>query len=91
VRGILAPYGECMQDIATFAWVFSAPYAGLSLEKYPNISAWMKRIEERPAVLEGLDVPAKNTLKEALNDPKAMEAIIKDAQGMMVSTKARGQ
>lgn len=72
-----------------FSWVFCAPWAGLSLDTYPNIKAWIERIEGREAVKEGLDVPEPNSLKAALDDPEAMKRAIAEAQNMMVSTKAK--
>ena len=44
-------------DIKTFPWVRIAPRTGVDLEPYPNIRAWIARIEARPAVQAGLKVP----------------------------------
>ena len=48
-------------DIKTFPWIrVSMPGGllgdaiGLDFSPYPNIQAWVKRIEERPAVVKGL-------------------------------------
>lgn len=74
-------------DIATFCWIFAAPWAGLTLDKYPNLKAWHDKILERPAVREGLDVPEPNRMMLALKDPEIMKELVEDAQAMMVSTK----
>lgn len=37
-------------DIAHFAWVRSANYAGLNLQDFPATSNWVHRIAKRPAV-----------------------------------------
>ena len=74
-------------DISTFGWVFAAPWAGLSLDEFPNLKKWHDRILERPAVKEGLDVPEPNAMMAALADPEKMKASIAAAQAMMVSTK----
>ena len=45
-------------DIACFGWVNSAPMVGISLkEQFPNLYAWVKRVNERPAVQRGLKIP----------------------------------
>ena len=74
-------------DIATFSWVFAAPWAGLSLDAYPNLKAWHDKLMERPAVKVGLDVPEPNKLVLALADPERMKKAVEEAQAMMVSTK----
>lgn len=35
-------------DVAGYTYVAHAPEGGVSLEDYPNISAWLKRIEAQP-------------------------------------------
>lgn len=86
------PKGLCSHcvgcaDIATFCWIFSAPWAGLSLDSYPSLKAWHDKIAARSAVKEGLDVPEPNRLMIALNDPEVMKNLVAEAQTMMVSTK----
>lgn len=44
--------------------------SGISLDDLPNVQAWKKRIEERPAVQKGLDVPEPNKFKEAADPEK---------------------
>ncbi|CEL55498.1 hypothetical protein RSOLAG1IB_01510 [Rhizoctonia solani AG-1 IB] len=47
-----------LADINTYPWVRSWSWAGVdSLEAFPNVEAWLKRISERPQVDSGLDVP----------------------------------
>lgn len=36
-------------DIAHFSWARSASYAGLDLRAFPALSAWVEKIEHRPA------------------------------------------
>ncbi len=42
-------------DIAHFAWIRSASYAGLSLSEYGYAQAWTSRIEQRDAVRHGIE------------------------------------
>ena len=44
-------------DIKAWAWVRMAPRVGLELDAYPNVKAWVERIDARPAVQRGLGVP----------------------------------
>jgi glutathione S-transferase len=44
-------------DIKAFGWVRIAPRTGVELAPFPKLTAWLKKIEERPAVKEGLAVP----------------------------------
>lgn len=41
-------------DIACYPWVLRAPDTGQDLAKFPHISAWVRRIAERPAVVRGM-------------------------------------
>jgi len=50
-------------------------FAGITLDDLPHVQAWMKRIEERPAVKRGIDVPEPFD-KEASKDPKKVQEAI---------------
>ena len=61
--------------------------AGIEIDDMPHLQAWLKRIEERPGVKKGLDVPDKNPLKEMMQDPQKQKEATEKAQKMMVSHK----
>jgi len=44
-------------DIACFPWVRGHDWAGVSIDDLPNLQAWLARLEARPAVQRGLNVP----------------------------------
>ncbi|KAK9804433.1 hypothetical protein WJX72_012479 [[Myrmecia] bisecta] len=44
-------------DIANFTWVYGHSMFGISLDDKPHLKAWLARIEARPAVQRGLDIP----------------------------------
>lgn len=46
-------------DIATFPWVRGHAWVGASTEGLQGLQAWLERIEARPAVQRGLQVPAR--------------------------------
>ena len=41
-------------DIATFPWIRAADFVGLQLSGAPNLTAWMNRVGDRPAVRRAL-------------------------------------
>ena len=47
----------------------------------------MQRIEQRPAVQKGLDIPEENIHKQIARDPKKKQELIEEARKMMVSHK----
>ncbi len=51
-------------DIATFPWVRSHQWCGLSLDEYPNVRRWNDVIEAREAVQRGLAVPKRTELDD---------------------------
>lgn len=44
-------------DIANWGWVNVSYFSGVNLEQFPNLNAWWKRIEQRPAVQKGMAIP----------------------------------
>ncbi|HWS26643.1 MAG TPA: glutathione binding-like protein [Xanthomonadales bacterium] len=54
----LAGSSYSVADIMNFGWLREAHYAGVQLENYPAVSAWVDRIAARPAVLRGLQAIA---------------------------------
>jgi len=50
-----------LADINGFPWVRGHGWAGVENveEEFPNVAAWLKRIEERPGVYAGLGVPVR--------------------------------
>ncbi|MBW4420792.1 MAG: glutathione S-transferase N-terminal domain-containing protein [Myxacorys californica WJT36-NPBG1] len=46
-------------DIATFPWVATYEFQGLTLDKHPNLKRWFEAINQRPAVQKGMNVPER--------------------------------
>lgn len=57
-------------DIAHYGWVAAAGWAGVSIDEFPALKAWEERMEKRPGVAKGQDVPEPFTIKERQKDPK---------------------
>ncbi|KAL0034891.1 hypothetical protein WJX77_011658 [Trebouxia sp. C0004] len=73
-------------DIANFSWMYVHQMAGITLDDLPHVQAWMKRIEERPAVRRGIDVPEPFD-KAAMQDPKkaALQVLLTAEQRMTLT------
>lgn len=44
-------------DIATFPWVASYDFQGLTLDNHPHLKRWFELVQARPAVERGMAVP----------------------------------
>jgi GST-like protein len=51
---ILSAYS--IADMMAFPWAFISKPLGIDLEVYPNVSGWRKRIKNRPAVREAINL-----------------------------------
>jgi GSH-dependent disulfide-bond oxidoreductase len=47
-------------DIATFPWVASYEFQGLTLDEHPHLKRWFESLGQRPAVQRGMAVPPRN-------------------------------
>jgi glutathione S-transferase len=47
-RGFLAADHATIADLACYSYVAHAPEGGISLEPYPHVQAWLKRVEALP-------------------------------------------
>lgn len=63
-------------DIANFSWVNVSLFAGVDLAQFKNLQAWQKRIDARPAVQAGTNVPKESQLVNA----KYAEALESDKE-----------
>lgn len=86
-REWLAAGQYTIADMANFSWIYMHEWAGVEIDDLPNLKAWLQRIEERPAVQKGLDVPEENVKKQMARDPKKKEEMIAWAKNMMGSHK----
>ena len=66
-------------DFATFPWVRSHEWAGLSIDGMPNVRRWLDTLSARPAVKRGLAVPAKTERAS----PGAQDAAIRTGRSIL--------
>ncbi len=50
-RSFLVGDGATIADIAGYSYIAHAPEGGVSLEPYPNVRAWLERIESLPGFI----------------------------------------
>jgi GST-like protein len=62
-------------DIATFPWVRTYEWGGISIEGLDNLQRWLATIEDRPAVQRGLVVPAQKEVKTEAEVEERVEEI----------------
>lgn len=68
-------------DIANFSWVYAHEWAGVSLDGLSNLSDWLERMKQRPAVQRGLDVPEPLNLTQASDEKQ--EEFVDSARNML--------
>lgn len=56
-------------DLAHWGWIAAAGWAGIDITQYPKLQAWEERLEKRPGVAKGMNVPTEYKLKAILKDP----------------------
>lgn len=66
-------------DMAAFGWVYAHDWAGVPIDDLPNLKAWLKRIEDRPAVAKAVDIPEESFVKAQQRDPKKKEELIEQS------------
>ena len=54
----LAGESYSVADIMNFGWLRASQYAGVQLDNYPAVRAWVTRMAARPAVIRGLQAIA---------------------------------
>jgi glutathione S-transferase len=75
-------------DIAHYGWVAAAGWAGVDIDKFPALKAWMDRMEAREGVEKGRHVPDRHTIKELLKDKaKTEEHAAKSRQWVQAGMK----
>lgn len=53
-------------DLASFAWINWAEWAGVEVNGFKHLKAWLDRINARPAIQKGLDVPEPFEMKKKM-------------------------
>jgi GST-like protein len=75
-RFLAGAYG--IADMATWPWVVSHDWSGVSLDGLEHLQRWVAAVGERPAVQRGMDVP------EPWDGYHDADGVIQSARGMLV-------
>ncbi|MNV95917.1 Disulfide-bond oxidoreductase YghU [compost metagenome] len=62
-------------DIATYPWVHSHDWSGVSIEGLEHLQRWIGALESRPAVQRGIVLPRREVLDDTA---------VKTAQSMLI-------
>ncbi|KAK0635729.1 glutathione S-transferase [Bombardia bombarda] len=57
-------------DISCWGWVAAHHWAGISLDEFPHLNAWLEKLLARPGIEKGRNVPNKHTALETKNVSK---------------------
>lgn len=71
--GYLVGDRATIADFAHWGWINSAFWAGVDIDEFPALKAWKARMDARPAVQKGKDVPTPNRMSELAKDPQKMK------------------
>ena len=62
-------------DIAHWPWIDAHEWAGIDLDKFPNLKRWHEEVGKRPAVEKGKNIPPRK--KKEASDKERVESIRK--------------
>ncbi|KAK1770370.1 glutathione S-transferase [Phialemonium atrogriseum] len=80
-------------DLSSWGWVAGHHWAGINIDDFPHLKAWLERVLARPASEKGRHVPSRHTALEQKNlsqeelDKKAEQARAWVQQGMAADAK----
>lgn len=76
-------------DIATWPWVRTYRWSGVSLDGLPHLQRWLDTIRQRPAVQRGLERPASKIDLERLDEQhEALAALKNSGRSIVVTAQA---
>ncbi|GBB89238.1 hypothetical protein RclHR1_15910006 [Rhizophagus clarus] len=77
-----------MADAMCYPWVRSHFFSGIeSIDEFTNLTAWVARIDERPATQRGLNVPFPDRMKVFRENPEKLEEFEKLIQSIFFANR----
>lgn len=68
-------------DMSVFPWVRGHSWAGIeTLDEFPHLGRWLEVIAARPAVIEGLKIPATSRIAEVKENPELAQKAAEEAR-----------
>jgi len=68
-------------DIANWCWVRTHSWSGVSLDGLEHVDRWMGALQQRPALLRGIEVPVSR--EDIIDDEEATEKFAEKARTML--------
>jgi glutathione S-transferase len=68
-------------DIANWCWVRTHSWSGVSLDGLDHVGRWMSALQQRPALLRGIEDPVSR--KDISDDEEATEEFVEKARTML--------
>ncbi len=68
-------------DIANWCWVRTHSWSGVSLDGLDHVERWMGALQQRPALLRGIEVPVSR--EDIVDDKEATENFVEKARTML--------
>ena len=68
-------------DIANWCWVRTHSWSGVSLDGLDHVERWMGALQQRPALLLGIEVPVSR--EDIVDDKEATENFVEKARTML--------
>jgi len=85
--GYLVGNHVSIADFSCWGWVTWSMWAGIELDEFPILKAWQKKLEERPALVKGRDVPEVSKILELRGDKEKMDAYAKESSAWVMKGK----
>ena len=70
-------------DMATWPWVRTHEWSGISIEGLDHLKRWMDACDARPACQKGVNVPEPDLLKQLLGSEDEQDKFAEDARKMV--------
>ncbi|GAA5980780.1 hypothetical protein JCM11641_002649 [Rhodosporidiobolus odoratus] len=68
-----------LADMCTQPWLRMARWAGIDLEPFPAVKAWVERIDKREATVAALKIPEQDHMTTMKQDPEAEKRMQEEA------------
>ncbi|BGP56425.1 Glutathione S-transferase 2 [Rhodotorula sphaerocarpa] len=77
-----------LADMSTEPWIRSAGWAGVDINEFPALKAWMLRIEDRPATIAALKIPEQDMRTRMKEDPDLEKKVIAESSAWIMKGNA---
>ncbi|GBC09076.1 hypothetical protein RclHR1_00860014 [Rhizophagus clarus] len=78
-----------LADAVIYPWVRSHFFSGVeNIDEFTNLTAWVARIDARPATQKGLNIPIPDRMKEYRENPEKLKEFEKEIQSILAKRHA---